>query len=514
MNSENKRRIPWNIYRDDKGAESRPEQQPKRHEFQRRPAKFQTQRPAQRQAQRPAQRFAQPRQAPARDEVRKKVGRMTVTFYGAAGEVGRSCIMVESKQARIILDAGIKLGEVEERPVIEDSELRHIDAVVLSHAHMDHSSYLPHFFSKGYNGPVYATKPTFELVEIMTKDYMNISNPEGVTKEGVKKLYKHCVPVEYYKEFRVKDLRIRLLPAGHILGSAMIEVTDGRDRLLYSGDINMRSTKLFDPAYDKNLNANVLIIESTYGGKNDVFPSDKEVLGKLAASIKETVNAGGKVIVPSLGVGRAQEILFTLDDYVTSGVLPKVPIYVDGMIGKVLKIYKRNVRYCKGEIQNRVKNKNNDPFESKNFTIVTSRQQRAKVLASEGACVVVTTSGMLKGGPVIQYLEKFAGDSNNKIILTSHQAEDTPGRQLLNGERDVVFGDEKLRIKIEAKVEYIHMSGHADRPQLLKLIGKVKGLKTVFIEHGEEAKAKELYETVRHRYDARLPVLSTPYELK
>ena len=136
------------------------------------------------------------------------------------------------------------------------------------------------------------------------------------------------------------------------------------------------------------------------------------------------------------------------------------------------------------------------------------------MLASDGACIVVTTSGMLKGGPVIQYLEKFAGDSNNKIILVSHQAEDTPGRQLLNGSREVVFGDEKLKLKIEAKVEYIHMSGHADRPQLLKLVSKVKGLKTVFVEHGEEVKAKELYETLKNRYDARLPVLSTPYEIK
>ncbi len=518
MDNENRRKVPWNIYRDEPGSERRQDQNAKRRDSapQQRPARFNSQRHQQRHEQRPKQHFVQrPAPVPVRNTPRPKAKeRMTVTFYGAAGEVGRSCVLVESKNTRLILDAGIKLGEVEERPVIEDSELKHIDAVVLSHAHMDHSSYLPHFFSKGYTGPVYATKPTFELVDIMTKDYMHISNPEGVTKDSVKLLFKHCRPVEYYREFRVKDLRIRLLPAGHILGSAMIEVSDGRDTLLYSGDINMRSTKLFDPAYDKNLNANVLIIESTYGGKADVFPSDKDVLNKLAASVKETINAGGKVIIPSLAVGRAQEILFTLDDYIRSGIVPKTPVYVDGMIGKVLRIYKRNVRYCKDEIQRRVKTKNNDPFESKNFTIIGSRQQRAKVLASDGACIVVTTSGMLKGGPVIQYLEKFAGDSNNKIILVSHQAEDTPGRQLLNGSREVVFGDEKLKLKIEAKVEYIHMSGHADRPQLLKLVSKVKGLKTVFVEHGEEVKAKELYETLKNRYDARLPVLSTPYEIK
>ncbi len=438
---------------------------------------------------------------------------MTVTFYGAAGEVGRSCIMVESGRTRLILDAGIKLGETEEHPVIDDSMLKNIDAVILSHAHMDHSSYLPHFFSNGYNGPVYATKPTFELIDIMMKDYLQISNPKHVTKEGMERLPKHYRPEEYFTEFRIRDIKVRLLPAGHILGSAMVELDDGKSRLIYTGDVNLRSTKLLDPAYTKNLRDDTLITESTYGGKDDVFPPEGEVMGKMAASIKETVNSGGKVIIPCLAVGRAQEILFTLDDYVRSGVIPKVPIYVDGMIGRVLRIYRRNARYCKESIKQRVKTNNNDPFTSKNFAIVGSKQERNRILKSDGACIVVTTSGMLKGGPVIRYMEKFAGDSNNKVILVSYQAEDTPGRQLLNGAREIEFGDEKLKIKINMKVEYFHLSAHADRPQLLSLIGRVHGLKTVFVEHGEENKSKELYDALKGKYDTRLPVLSTPYEI-
>jgi hypothetical protein len=438
---------------------------------------------------------------------------MTITFYGAAGEVGRSCIMVESGHTRLIMDAGIKLGEHEEHPVIDDSMLKNVDAVILSHAHMDHSSYLPHFYSNGYKGPVYATKPTFELIDIMMKDYLQISHPKNVTKEGVKSIPKHYVPEEYFKEFRIKDIKVRFLPAGHILGSAMVELDDGKTRLLYTGDVNLRSTKLFDPAYTKDLRDDALITESTYGGKDDVFPPEREVLGKMAESIKETISTGGKVIIPSLAVGRAQEILLTLDDYVTSGVIPKVPIYVDGMIGKVIRIYKRNARYCKDSIQQRVKTNNNDPFTSKNFSIVGSRQERSRILKSDGACIVVTTSGMLKGGPVIQYMDKWAGDSNNKVILMSYQAEDTPGRQLLNGAREIEFGDEKLKIKINLKVEYFHLSGHADRPQLLSLIGRVHGLKTVFVEHGEETKSKELYDALKNKYNTKLPVLSTPYEI-
>ena len=544
VSGEGSRKIPWEIPGDNATEEQHRDRRPQRHQHQNPQQRPQKQRPQQNQPQqrpqqqnpqqrqqqrpqrpqqRPQQRQQQRQQRPAQqapyrdvpkdDSHRVAKPRMTITFYGAAAEVGRSCIMVESGKTRLILDAGIKLGETEMHPVIDDSMLKDVDAVILSHAHLDHSSYLPHFFSNGYNGPVYATKPTFELIDIMMKDYLQISRPKGVTKEGMKSIPRHYRPEEYFREFRIKDIKVRLLPAGHILGSAMIELDDGKTRLLYTGDVNLRSTKLFDPAYTKNLRDDALITESTYGGKDDVFPPEGEVLGKMAVSIKETINSGGRVILPCLAVGRAQEILFTLDDYVRSGVIPKVPIYVDGMIGKVLRIYRRNARFCKDSIQQRVRTKNNDPFTSKNFAIVASKQERNRILKSDGSCIVVTTSGMLKGGPVIQYMDKWAGDSNNKVILVSYQAEDTPGRQLLNGAREIEFGDEKLKIKINMKVEYFHLSAHADRPQLLSLIGRVHGLKTVFVEHGEENKAKELYDALKGKYDARLPVLSTPYEI-
>ena len=148
----------------------------------------------------------------------------------------------------------------------------------------------------------------------------------------------------------------------------MVELDDGKSRLLYTGDVNLRSTKLLEPAYTEHLGANILITESTYGGKDDVFPAEKVVLGRLVESLKETISTGGKVIIPSFAVGRAQEMLFILDDYIRSGVLPKVPIYVDGMIGKVMRIYRHNVSVLQGiEVQKRKMN-NNDPFKSKNFT--------------------------------------------------------------------------------------------------------------------------------------------------
>lgn len=438
---------------------------------------------------------------------------MRVTFYGSAAEVGRSLILIESKGTRLALDAGVKLGEVEEHPVISDADLRRLDGVVLSHAHLDHCGYVPHLYAKGYTGYIYATKPTLEILNVIMTDYVNISKPKDVTKESLRKVVSHYKIEDYFKDFRVKNITVKLFPAGHILGSAMIEVSDGKDRLLYTGDINLKTTKLLDPAYTENLSANALIIESTYGGSKDVFQPEKVVLKRMVESLKETLNAGGKVIMPVFAVGRAQEILFILDDYIRSGAVPKVPIYVDGMVGKVMRIYRHNVIYCRDEIQKRILMSEDDPFKSSNFNMVNGRQGRSKVLKEEGACIIVTTSGMLKGGPVVKYLERFAGNPDNKMILVGYQAVGTPGRALQDGAREIEIGDSKKKIRIGMKVDFYHFSAHADRPQLLKMIQSVKGLRTIFIDHGEEPKAKELYEALRRKYDVRLPVLSTPYEV-
>jgi uncharacterized protein len=439
--------------------------------------------------------------------------RLRITFFGAAREVGRSCILVESKQAKIILDAGIKLGEVEEHPLIDDSILKSIDAVVISHAHLDHCGYLPHMFSNGYDGPVYSLKPTLELVNVIVNDYLKISKPKEVNKEGVGKLPNHYKFVDYHEEFRVKDMALKLVPAGHILGSAMIEVRDGEHRLLYTGDINLKGTKLLDPAYTEYLNADTVITESTYGGDKDEFAAEHTVLNAVVASMKDTINKGGKIIIPSFAVGRAQEVLFILDDYIRSGVLPKVPVYIDGMITKAMRIYRHNVIFCKDEIQKRILMSEDDPFKSPNFNPVEGKEERAKVMKSQGAAIIVTTSGMLKGGPVMRYLERMAGDARNKMLLVSYQAPGTPGREIQDGARDIEVRPGH-KVKLSLKIENYHLSAHADRPQLLRLIAKIQGLKRIYIIHGEEQKSKEFMDALKARhYEVHLPELTKTYEL-
>ncbi len=414
---------------------------------------------------------------------------MKVTFLGAAGEVGRSCIMIEEDGTKVILDAGIKLGKTIEFPLLDKETVKGVDGVVLSHAHLDHSGYLPHMYSMGYDGPTFATKPTFELTNVLISDYMRLSNPEQVTKQGLSAMQKKHKMVEYGDEFRVKNLRFRLLSAGHILGSAMVEVASDKSRLLYTGDFNLATSKLLEPATNLGLKADTLITESTYSGKEDIFKPEKATMDLMVNSLNDTITRGGKAIVPSFAVGRAQEILLLLDDYMKSGRLQKVPIYIDGMIGKAMRIHRHNVIYCRDELQKRILMNDDDPFKSTNFNVIKTRGERKNIINSSESCIIVTTSGMLTGGPVINYLQTLAKESNNKLVLVGYQAVGTPGRELFDGKKEIQIEEKKIKIGLE--VNTFHISAHADRPHLVNFIKSFKGLKNVYAVHGEKVKSDE-----------------------
>ncbi len=436
---------------------------------------------------------------------------MKVTFFGGAQEVGRSCVMISTDKTKILIDAGIKLGEVEEHPLIRNEDLKGVDAIFISHSHLDHIGYLPHIYSAGYKGHIYTTKPTMELTNVLISDYMHISNPRNVTKEGLDRLQKSYKICEFREDVKINDLTLRFIPSGHIVGSAMITVTDGKSTLIYSGDLNLSKTKLLEGADTKNLAAKTLIIESTYGARKDVFPKEGNIAQRTLKSIKETISLGGKIIIPSFAVGRAQEILLMLDDYINSGLLPKVPIYVDGMINKAMRIHRHNVIYCRKELQMRILMSDYDPFKSSNFIPVESKSQRSKIVNEDESCIIVTTSGMLTGGPVIYYLSKLAGNSTNKVILVGYQAEGTPGRMLQEGAKKIRL--DRSMVNIALTVESQHLSAHADRPQLELMIKKVNGLKNVFIMHGEKSKSEELRQDISGKYNAIVPKNGESYEV-
>lgn len=436
---------------------------------------------------------------------------MKIKFFGAAGEVGRSCIMISTDKTKILLDSGIKLGRNEEYPVITDEEIKTIDGVFISHAHIDHSGFLPFLYSKSYSNNFFATKPTIELINVLLSDYLRINSDLKFEKNILNSINSRFKMIDFKKELKFKDLTIKFIPAGHILGSALISVSDGKNTLLYTGDINLLKTRLLNGADLKNLDADTLICESTYGGDKDIFSDEKQVAKQLIKTINESIKTNSKIIIPSFAVGRAQEILFFLDDYINSGMIPKIPIYVDGMINKVLRIYRHNVMFCKKELQSRILMSDNDPFRSKNFKIVDKKNIRNYIVNKDESNIIVTTSGMLTGGPVMFYLSKLAQNPMNKLILVGYQAEGTLGRDIQDGKKKVTINNTEIDIRL--KVETFHISAHADRKRLEQIPIKLKSLKNIFLVHGESSKLEQLKIGLSKKYNVKIAQLNTEYEI-
>jgi predicted metal-dependent RNase len=435
---------------------------------------------------------------------------MRLTFYGGAQEVGRTCTVLEEGQKNLMLDCGIKLGEKTEYPLLHDDELRRIRNVTISHAHLDHSGYLPHVYAKGVKPRIFLTKPTRDLMGVLLPDYYRIHQGERETRKlftskNVDDVLRDARMREYNETF-TSDFRITFHNAGHVMGSAMTHVAEAGG-IAFTGDICMRKTRVLDPC-DRNLRARTLLMESTYGGKDDIIPSYKESYQKMIHIINQTMNKGGHVIIPSFGIGRAQEVLLALDDYMRSGALAPTKIFIDGMIDKSMKIYRHNAFYANDDIKKRILMSEDDPFKSPNFHHPRSKS-REDVLKEPS--IIVTTSGMLTGGPVMFYLEKLGSNPRNTMIFVGYQAEGTPGSRVLLGEKVLQPRDPRSRpIKLGLRVESVRLSGHADFNELIQFAHSVKGLKKIFLMHGEKTDLKDALEK---KFEVIIPRMLETYSV-
>ncbi|HSB47549.1 MAG TPA: MBL fold metallo-hydrolase RNA specificity domain-containing protein [Candidatus Bilamarchaeum sp.] len=432
---------------------------------------------------------------------------MRITFYGGAQEVGRACILIEEGSRNLMLECGIKLGEKTEYPLLHEDELHRIRAITISHAHLDHSGYLPHVYSKRARPKIFLTKPTRDLMGVLLSDYQRIhlakSEKRQFGAKDVEDVLRDASIVEYQEPVNA-DFKVTFHNAGHIMGSSMQVIEEAGRRILFSGDICMRKTRILDPC-ERNLSADTLIVESTYGGKNDVIPSYKESYQKMVGIIKETLERGGHVIIPSFAVGRAQEVLMALDDYMRSGAIPPTRIYIEGMIGKAMKIYRHNAIYANDDIKRRILMSEDDPFKSPNF--YQSRSKTREDVLKE-PCIIVTTSGMLSGGPVLFYLQKLGNDPKNAIIFVGYQAEGTNGQKVLRGEKKIAI--EGKEVELNMRVESVKLSGHADFNELVQFVKSVKGLKKVYLMHGEKT---DIRDALEKDYEVVVPRLLETYSL-
>jgi len=401
---------------------------------------------------------------------------------GAFREVGRSCILLETANSKVIMDVGVNPGgSGEQYPELESLgySLSDVDAVIISHAHTDHSAFLPYLYKMGYKGPVYCTPPTRDLMVVLQYDFLNVASKEGsegpYTEADIFQMLKHVITREYEEVTDITpDIRLTFHNAAHILGSASVHlhIGDGSHNLMYSGDIKFGFTRLFNNLEENYPRLETLILESTYGGQNDIFPPRNVAEDRLVSVVNETVKRGGNVIIPVFAVGRSQEVMLVLEEYFRRNKLSTENVYLAGLIREVCAIHTAYPDYFKDNIKRRVL-QNNSPFSSPIFKEISSKADVDNVLQSSGN-VILATSGMLAGGYSVEFLHRMADNEKNTMIFVGWQSEGSLGRRLQEGIKEITITDTSGKLKrIPVNMEIVTLegfSGHSDRNQLTNKI--------------------------------------------
>ncbi|MCL4376578.1 beta-CASP ribonuclease aCPSF1 [Candidatus Parvarchaeota archaeon] len=436
-----------------------------------------------------------------------------ISALGAFRHVGRSAVLVQTPISSVLLDVGVDVSNPKEpvpRVDAPEFDISKLAAVVITHSHLDHCGFLPALYKYGYKGPVYSTAPTRDVMTLLHLDYINLASRTNskllFDVDDVKEMLKHSITLPFHEVTDITpDIRITLHNAGHILGSAMIHLNIGNGfyNVLYTGDFKYDNSKTLNRAETQFERVETLIMESTYGGESDTQPSRAETEQFFLDIISKTIANNGKVLVPVLGVGRAQELMLLIEEWQRYGLLPEAPVIVDGMLWDVTAIYTVYPEFMNSETRNRIIAHNNNPFLSPIFKHTVSEEERQQVLAG-GPAIILATSGMLNGGPAVSYFANLCEDPKNAIVLVSYQGVGTLGRTIQNGGREVdVELNGKLRhFSVSALVYSIEgFSGHSDRKQLERFVNDIRPRpRKIIIGHGEEGKILELSSYLRKRF--------------
>lgn len=436
---------------------------------------------------------------------------------GGVKQVGRSCFIVMTRESKIMLDCGINPGEVSglnAYPRLDwfNFNLDELDAVIISHAHIDHQGFLPTLFKFGYKGPIYCTEPTLPLMNLLQMDSVKISKSNGTylpyESRDVNEVIKHCITLPYGKPTDISpDITISLNNAGHIMGSATVHLNiSGAHNILYSGDYKYAKTQLLDSALSMYPRVETLITESTYGNTTDIMPDQTVVYRNFTDTINKTLTEGGKVLIPVPAVGRAQEIMLVIDKEMREGRLIECPIYIEGMISEASAIHMSYAHYLGYDVRKSVSQGIN-PFQSEYFTVINGHGKRDEVFSDENAAIIMATSGMLEGGPSVEYFKEIAPSPNNKILFVSYQINGTLGRRVLDGTMNQVsMLDKNGKVKVvPVRCQTQKMdgfSGHSDFNQIMSFVAKIRP-KRVLVNHGERSKSDNVASAIYSRLKIR-----------
>ncbi len=432
-------------------------------------------------------------------------------FLGAAGTVtGSSYWLMDSDNKGILVDLGLFQG-VEEPKIFDNERLyfeaRDLTGVVLTHAHLDHCGRLPLLVQAGYTGPIYMTEATRQLLELSLFDSAKVmaesEQRRGERKalfseEEVEKLLLLCRVVHYDKSFTVGNFEITLRDAGHILGSASVEVVDKREgfgpkKIVFSGDLGNTPQDLIRPT-TPIIEAELVVMESTYGDRTH---GGEDAVKVLTEEINAVEASGGTLLIPAFSLERTQEILHKIDHLKKNKLVrDETLVFLDSpMAIKATMIFKHFPELYNEELSGHAKT--DDPFDFPGLVLVEKGAESAKIHEIERAKVIIAGSGMMAGGRILHHAAEFLPLTTTRLLQVGFQAVGTIGRRILDGEKKVRIYD--AEVEVAANIRNVStMSAHADQPRLMRWLGQIKGVKRVFLTHGEELPRLVLSEKIKN----------------
>lgn len=451
---------------------------------------------------------------------------MKLTFLGAAGEVTGSQHLIETNNLRVLLDCGMFQGHRAKSRAKNEQfacDPENVDAVILSHAHIDHSGLLPRLYRKGFRGTVFCTSATADIVQIMLRDSAKIQKEDAkyltrklkkghppveplYEQEDVDGLMKLFQPLDYDEWHNLaNDFKLRFSDAGHILGSAISEMDIKENgewkRVVFSGDLGRRDVPILrDPTPIER--CDVLICESTYG--NRTHPAVKDISDDLLRIITEAEAVGGRVIIPAFSLGRTQLVVHLLNNLFNEKKLPLLPIYVDSPLStKLTSVYRDHLHFMDDGIQKVMEDGDADPFGFRRLTYTASSRESKELNRKKGAYVVIASSGMCENGRVVHHLKHSVEKVENTVAIIGYQAQHTTGRRIVERQPKIKIFDRMF--DLNCHVETLNgLSAHADATDLEWWFGEAAkngGIGKAFLVHGEEESANAMAKLVRDHCD-------------
>lgn len=445
----------------------------------------------------------------------KRAEWVRISILGAGRQVGRSAMLLQTPESRVLLDCGIDPSGFgpDTYPILEAPEfnIQDLDAVVVSHAHLDHTGCLPMLFKYGYRGPVYCTTPTRDVMALLQLDMIKIMKNQGLdpiySAEDVRNCLLHTVTLSYEEVTDITpDVRITFYNSGHIIGGAMVHmhIGNGMHNFLYTADIKYGDTRLLNPASTKFPRLESMMIEATYGAKECIFPSREESERELASYIKETLAGGGKVLIPVLGVGRSQEIMLIIHEMVRQGEMDEVPVFIDGMVWDINAITTAYPEFLHKRVRDMILQGNENPLLHPMFKQVGSRKEREGILDG-GPCVILATSGMLVGGASQEYFAQLAEDARHRIIFVCYQGEGSLGRRVQRGEKEIMCSinnkkPELIKVKMDVRTMDA-FTGHSGRNELMNFVKRCNPQpRKILTQHGESSRCIDLASSIHKQF--------------